>query len=393
MSPLLKRLYDLSPVPAQNWLLSAFSARLGRQRYGGRVPRVPGAARGKPVVGARAYASNGKPHNCGAVLVHAGSMFRTIRKFSGTAASIRRDSNRSRELRSSARSVTGRRQASGARSDARGAPRCSDAGRRPYQWHDGVTDHALLRRRHDRDELRGHGSPVPMGRLPTWSADGDRVAVVRGNVIVPLTQKKPPFWRFNRDLNQMLLSCFHLSPKNLEAYLQALREFRPTVVDGYPSSLYVLARMLLNSGGRMPIKAAITSSETLYDFQRTAIEEAFCCRVFDYYAAAERVIFSVECGHHTGHHLCEEYGITEVLDDNDQPVPARRRGLSRRHDAAQLGHAVDPVSHHRSRHIQDIAMHLRSTASAHRGRHDQSGGSATIAGRAANTAFGSDASL
>ena len=48
--------------------------------------------------------------------------------------------------------------------------------------------------------------------------------------------------------------------------------------------------------------------------------------MFDYYAAAERVIFSVECDHHAGHHLCEEYGITEVLDDADQPVPAGTEG-------------------------------------------------------------------
>ena len=49
--------------------------------------------------------------------------------------------------------------------------------------------------------------------------------------------------------------------------------------------------------------------------------------MFDYYAAAERVIFSVECDHHAGHHLCEEYGVTEVLDDDDQPVPAGTEGF------------------------------------------------------------------
>jgi phenylacetate-CoA ligase len=170
-----------------------------------------------------------------------------------------------------------------------------------------------------------------MDRQYRWAGlrlagDGDRVAVVRGNVIVPLAQKHPPFWRCNRDLNQLILSCFHLSAQNLPEYLKALREFEPAVMDGYPSSLYVLARMLLTRGERMPVRAAITSSETLYDFQREAIEEAFCCRVFDYYAAAERVIFSVECDHHSGHHLCEEYGIAEVLDDNEQLLPAGREG-------------------------------------------------------------------
>ena len=38
MNPLLKRLYDLAPAPVQNACSSAFSARLERQRYGGRFP-------------------------------------------------------------------------------------------------------------------------------------------------------------------------------------------------------------------------------------------------------------------------------------------------------------------------------------------------------------------
>jgi phenylacetate-CoA ligase len=156
---------------------------------------------------------------------------------------------------------------------------------------------------------------------------GDRTAVVRGNVIVPLSQKRPPFWRYNRSLNQMLLSSFHLTPANLVSYFDALRDFNPTVVDGYPSSLYVLAKVLLNRGQRLPMKAAITSSETLYDFQREAIEKAFECRVFDYYAAAERVVFAVECDRHSGHHLCEEYGVTEIVDDDGNAVDRGQEGL------------------------------------------------------------------
>jgi phenylacetate-CoA ligase len=156
---------------------------------------------------------------------------------------------------------------------------------------------------------------------------GDRVAVLRGNVIVPLGQKRPPFWRHNRALNQMVCSTFHLSPANLDHYVAALREFAPAVIDGYPSSLYVLAKLLLNRGETLPLRAAITSSETLYDFQREAIESAFACRVFDYYAAAERVVFTIECDRHEGHHICEEYGVTEILDEADQPVTVGEEGV------------------------------------------------------------------
>ncbi len=150
---------------------------------------------------------------------------------------------------------------------------------------------------------------------------GDRMAVARGNVIVPLTQTAPPFWRVNSVQNQLLLSSFHLSRTNLPAYIEALRAYQPAVVDGYPSTLYVLAKYLQTVGETLPVRAAITSSETLYDFQRALIEERFACRVFDYYALAERVVFSGECEAHEGRHVAMEYGIAEVVDDDGRPCP------------------------------------------------------------------------
>ncbi len=149
---------------------------------------------------------------------------------------------------------------------------------------------------------------------------GDRVAVLRGNIIVPLAQRRPPFWRVNWYHNQLLLSNFHMSPENLPAYFEQMRRFKPTVLDGYPSSVYVFAKVLLNRGERLPLQAVLTSSETLFDFQREAMEEAFQCRVYDYYGAAERVVFSGECGQREGHHVFPEYGITEIVDDAWMPV-------------------------------------------------------------------------
>lgn len=170
--------------------------------------------------------------------------------------------------------------------------------------------------------------------------DGDRIAVARGNVIVPLNQKKAPFWRHNRRQRQMLLSSFHLSATNLPAYFEALAEFKPAVLDGYPSTLYILAKYLLNRGQRFPLRAAVTSSETLYDFQRAAIEQAFECRVFDYFALAERAVFSNECDRHEGHHIAMEYGCAEVADDTGRPVS---RGTSGRLVGTTLHNRAMPL--------------------------------------------------
>ncbi len=155
---------------------------------------------------------------------------------------------------------------------------------------------------------------------------GDRIAVIRGNVIVPLHQNKPPFWRHNYFHNHILLSSFHMSQDNLASYIDKLERFKPKVIDGYPSTVYVLAKYLKNSGRKLKLEAVLTSSETLFDFQRELIEDSFQCKIFDYFGAAERVLFSTECDKHEGHHIASEYGITEVLDKNDQPVNKGQTG-------------------------------------------------------------------
>ena len=155
---------------------------------------------------------------------------------------------------------------------------------------------------------------------------GHRVAVARGNVIVPLSQRRAPFWRVNSVQNQLLLSTFHMSRANLPSYFEEMARFKPDVLDGYPSTLYVLAKFLLSEARTFPLRAAVTSSETLYDFQRQAIEAAFACRVFDYYALAERVAFSHECDRHEGHHLAMEYGVTEIVGDDGMPRPRGSTG-------------------------------------------------------------------
>lgn len=155
---------------------------------------------------------------------------------------------------------------------------------------------------------------------------GDRVAVFRGNPIVPLSQSRPPFWRHNFLHNQILFSAFHMSPQNLSSYVSELRRCAPKILDGYPSTLYVLAKYLQNIGQKLPLQAVVSSSETLYDFQREIIEDRFGCKVFDYFAAAERVAFSSECEHHEGHHIADEYGITEIIDVSGKRVPNGTEG-------------------------------------------------------------------
>ena len=183
---------------------------------------------------------------------------------------------------------------------------------------------------------------------------------MRGNVIVPLTQTKPPFWRHNRSLNQLLMSSFHLTPDNLASYYEALREFRPRVIDGYPSSLYVLAKVLLNRGERLPLKAAITSSETLYDFQREAIERAFECRVFDYYARrrARRLLGRVRPAP-AAITSARNTASPRSSTTTHQPLPPGNEGIMVGTSLHNLGMPLIRYLHHRPDGAQDAGLRLR----------------------------------
>lgn len=324
MNPLLKSIYDRMPVTLQDRMLSAFSARLGRQRYGGRFAEFQ-------------------------ALLQESQWWDAARLRDWQTAQLRRLLTHASETVPYYRDLFRRHGF-----DPAGCESVEQLAALPVLTRDTIRTRTteLLSHAYPREALEeGHtsgttGTPLTvfyddgmvamnyaaMDRQYEWAGlrlgtGGSRIAVLRGNVVVPLRQKQPPYWRNNRHLNQRVFSSFHLSPQTAPAYCAALREFKAEVVDGYPSSLYVLARLLLQRGETLPVRAAITSSETLYPFQREAIETAFRCRVFDYYAAAERVIFSVECDRHSGHHLCEEYGVTEVLGDDGGPVPAGTEGV------------------------------------------------------------------
>lgn len=141
-----------------------------------------------------------------------------------------------------------------------------------------------------------------------------------GRLIVPIQQQRPPFWRYNYLNNQLFLSSFHLKQDNIQFYFDELTRRNIQAIEGYPSALYILALYLKSTGQTFPMQTVLTLSETLFDYQREAIEAAFNCKIFDHYGMAERVVFASECDRHTGHHLNLDYGITELLDGNNEPV-------------------------------------------------------------------------
>jgi phenylacetate-CoA ligase len=163
-------------------------------------------------------------------------------------------------------------------------------------------------------------------KLTAGISVGDRMAFFLGRQVVPLTRKLPPFWRHNYVLNHLFCSSWHLSTENIPKYLDKLSSYKPKAIEGYPSTISILARYILSQKATFPLKAVFTSSETLLPSQREAIERAFACKLYDFYGMAERVAFATECDKHDGKHLNMDFSFIEVLSSDGTPVPYGQLG-------------------------------------------------------------------
>src|SRR5918992_291644 len=90
-----------------------------------------------------------------------------------------------------------------------------------------------------------------------------------GRSIVPLTQTKPPFWRYNRPQRRILFSAYHASESNLDSYVDELRRRQPPWLHGYPSVLTLVANRLLDRGESLgyELRWVTTSAENLLPHQ------------------------------------------------------------------------------------------------------------------------------
>jgi phenylacetate-CoA ligase len=157
-------------------------------------------------------------------------------------------------------------------------------------------------------------------RFKSWAGvePTDRHAIFGGWTLVPPEQDNPPFWRSHYFAHALLFSSYHLSERNLPAYLERIREWAPIYAESYPSTIALLAQFALDENfSGLKMNAVFTSSESLLDDQRRAIERAFATSVFDQYGAAEQTVFIAQC-EKGSYHINSDYGIVELLPSDTE---------------------------------------------------------------------------
>ena len=116
------------------------------------------------------------------------------------------------------------------------------------------------------------------------------------------------------------------SGDELPSIVARLNDWRPAMLIAYASMLRLLA--LEQLAGRLQIRPQFifSASEVLTDATRRLATDAWARPPFNVYGATETSGIAAECGHHTGMHLFEDLVITEVVDDDNRPVPPGEYG-------------------------------------------------------------------
>lgn len=142
-----------------------------------------------------------------------------------------------------------------------------------------------------------------------------------GKMMVDPQAKKPPYWVYSFVDKQLFMSSYHLSQDRLPDYIKKLNQFKPQLIDGYPSAIYILAKFINTKNIKLLFKpiAIATTAETLYAYQRLEIEQAFSCKVYNQYASSEGGAFITECKE-GNYHINVDSGYFEFLNLAAQPA-------------------------------------------------------------------------
>lgn len=173
-------------------------------------------------------------------------------------------------------------------------------------------------------------------------------------------------WR--KQLQDRLFRCayltFNADNQDSRRVLEQLASERIQHLNGFASSLYVLARHMLENNATNPGVVGITSTgDGLFPVYREAIEAAFGVRVLDYYGAGgEGVHLASQCLESGGrYHLHPENAIVELLAGERPAAP----GESGRIVITQLHNTAMPLVRYE---LEDLAVAAPENATCSCGR-------------------------
>lgn len=102
-----------------------------------------------------------------------------------------------------------------------------------------------------------------------------------------------------------------------QTQLGVLRAYRPDIIEGYPSSLLIIADMYRRQKEGLKPRLIFTLAETVDRETRRLITSSFEADLLDYYGSSEFSLIAWECSQHVGYHINSDCMVVEFLRNGD----------------------------------------------------------------------------
>jgi len=132
--------------------------------------------------------------------------------------------------------------------------------------------------------------------------------------IVPIKQKKPPFYREVSALKQVMFSMFHLNKNNVKYYVTEINEKKIEWIHGFPSIISTLASLMYenNLSFDHQIKFVTTGAEAIRENQKVIIRKVFGVEPIGHYGLTEPVANISVC-EYGNNHVDEDFSYVEFI--------------------------------------------------------------------------------
>lgn len=118
---------------------------------------------------------------------------------------------------------------------------------------------------------------------------------------------------YNTLFARRVLNSFHMTDANLAQYADAIDRFRPAVIVAYVEPLVRLAKWINQTGRKVwQPQAIIGAAESLHEFQRDILQQAFGCPAFNTYGCREFMLIASECEKRHGLHINADHLVVEL---------------------------------------------------------------------------------
>lgn len=153
--------------------------------------------------------------------------------------------------------------------------------------------------------------------------DTDVTLALRGRSVPGAGEPGKALWMFDPIKRYLHLSSDHLEPEHMPAYVEAIKQWKPTYIHAFPSAITPLAKWLEahpEPSITQRIKCIQLFSENIYDYQVELLKRVFSCEVLCDFGHSEGAIKAISLPGDPRYFFWPLYGYVELVDFDGEAI-------------------------------------------------------------------------